>query len=64
MKHQADCYRMIKGRKYINRGDIIGPDDEAAVFACKANKIPHRVIRHRDGFRQLFVREDQAQKLI
>lgn len=63
VKHQSECYRMIKGKKFINWCDVLSEEDEAAVEACKLHKIPHRVFNHPDGFRRLFVREDKASLL-
>jgi len=63
VKHQADCYRTIDGHRYINWGDVLTREDEAAVAAAKSLCIPHRVFRHPDGFRRLFIREDQAHRM-
>ena len=60
-KHQSDCYRIIKGQKYINWGDVLDDEGEAMIESCKMHKIPHRVIKHPDGFKRLFVREDKTE---
>ena len=62
-KHQGDCYRTIKGEKYVNWCDILGPEHEALVLKCKALKVSHRVFRHPDGFRRLFVWQRQTHLL-
>lgn len=62
-KHQTECYRTIKGQKYINWCDVLDENGEAALEACKMRKIPHRAFKHPDGFIRLFVREDMAHKL-
>ena len=63
IKHQMYCFRVIKGKKFINFCDIRSEKDESFIDACKLHKIPHRVFKHPDGFRRLFVREDKAELL-
>ena len=63
VKHQSDCYRTIRGERYKNLCDVLGPDDEAALEEVKAKKLRHRVIKHPDGFRQLFIHSDDVRKL-
>lgn len=57
IKHQIDCYRTIKGEKYVNWCDVLGPEHELIVSRIKARNVPHRIFRHPDGFRRLFVKE-------
>lgn len=62
-KHQINCYRIIKGIKYVNWCDILSTEDEIAVKICKTRKIAHRVVKHSDGFQMLFIREDHLDRL-
>lgn len=59
-KHQMDCYRMIKGKKFINWGDVLDSEGEAMIESCKMHKIVHRVFAHPGGFKRLFIREGMA----
>lgn len=59
-KDQTKCYRTINGQRYVNLCDIMEDYHEALAAKCKREKVPHRVIKHPDGYRQLFVREDCA----
>jgi hypothetical protein len=58
-KHQTNCYRTIKGERYVNLCDVLSPADEALVLKAKAVGAPHRIIKHPDGFKMLFVSERQ-----
>lgn len=62
-KPQSDCYRTIKGEMYENLCDVISEETEAAVIEVKELKLRHRVIKHPDGFKQLFVHADDIDKL-
>jgi len=62
-KLQSECYRTIGGKRFINWCDILEPEHEAMAEACKLHKIPHRIFKHPDGFRRLFVREDKVHLL-
>ena len=62
-KDQSDCYRTIKGEKYINLCDMLEQRDDDALAEIKEKKLRHRVIKHPDGFRQLFIHSDDVQKL-
>lgn len=59
MKHQSDCYRIIKGVKYINWCDLIyQPEENDRILKeIKAKKIKHRRIKHPDGYYQLFIKK-------
>lgn len=62
-KHQNNCYRVIKGQRYVNWCDILCIEHEAEIAKVKAEGIPHRVFRHPDGFRRLFVLESELRRI-
>lgn len=62
-KHQDKCYRTIKGEKYMNFCDVLGEIDFQAVDMAKQLKLRRRLIKHPDGYRQLFIHKDDEQKL-
>ncbi len=62
-KHQNNCYRTIHGVKYYNACDLICEDSDAMVERTKALKLRHRIVKHTDGFEQLFIHPDDFDKL-
>lgn len=56
-KDQTLCYRTINGERYVNWCDILEPYHDALVEKVKRLKLPHRVVKHPDGYGQLFVAE-------
>lgn len=63
-KHQMNCYRTIKGQRYVNWCDILCAEHEAEIAKAKSLKIPHRVVRHPEGFRRLFVLESAEMQML
>ena len=57
MKHQANCYRIIKGIKMTNYCDLImsNAENEAVVKEAKDKFGKVRKIKHPAGYYQLFV---------
>lgn len=62
-KHQAACFRTINGARYVNYCDILSDEHEECVVTAKVRQLRHRVIKHKDGFRQLFVHENDVDKM-
>lgn len=56
-KDQLYSYRVIDGERYINAGDVLAPAHETAIALVKRLRLRHRVFRHPDGFKRLFVLE-------
>jgi hypothetical protein len=63
MKHQSNCFRTINGKQYRNQCDVMDEPDFALVEKAKQLKIRHRVIKHPDGYGQLFVHPDDERLL-
>ena len=59
MKHQANCYRNIKGKRYKNHADLIYSDaeNERVIKEAKEKFTSVRQIKHPEGYTQLFVAE-------
>ena len=57
VKVQDQCFRNINGERYVNWCDLIDPQLDAEVEKVKRLGFRHRIFRHPDGFRRLFVRE-------
>lgn len=58
VKHQTDCYRIIKGRKYINFADLIMGDEENFKVIGEATRtypFVKRIKHHSGEYYQLFV---------
>lgn len=62
-KFQSDCYRTVQSVRYVNYCDVLEDKHEGYVRACKENKIPHRLFKHPDGFKRLFVHEQYVMYL-
>lgn len=56
VKVQDECFRTIKGERYVNWCDVLGPDTEAEALKIKKHGFKHRIFRHPDGFKRVFVR--------
>jgi hypothetical protein len=63
-KDQTLCYRTIAGTRYVNWCDVLGDEERVILAGVKARKLPHRVVRHKDGFESLFVREDVPASIV
>lgn len=62
-KHQANCYRTIGGVQYVNQCDVLGEEHFKLVETAKRLKVRHRVVKHPDGYGQLFVHPDDTARL-
>jgi hypothetical protein len=63
VKLQDMCYRTIKGERYVNWCDLIAIELEDEVRKVKQYGFPHRIYKHPDGFRRLFIREVDLEAL-
>lgn len=61
-KDQTKCYRNINGQRYENACDVLDDRAERDVELCKAGKFRHRLIKHPDGYKQLFVHQEDMGK--
>jgi hypothetical protein len=62
-KHQINCYRTFDGVKYFNQCDVLEELDFCLVEKAKKSKLRHRLVKHKDGFVQLFVHSDDVDNL-
>lgn len=62
-KHQAHCYRTIGGVPYVNHCDVLDKETGKLVVKAKRLKVRHRVVKHKDGYGQLFVHQDDMAML-
>ena len=62
-KQQQNCYRTIKGVRYVNFCDVLGSEEDMIVRQVKAKRIAHRLVKHKDGFNVLFVHEDHVHEV-
>jgi len=63
MKHQSACFRTINHVRYKNQCDLLEAIDYALVKKAKELGVRHRVIKHPDGYGQLFVHPDDESLL-
>ena len=57
-KNQTKCYRTFKGHRYENLCDVMDDIDFNLVKKVKLLNLRHRVVKHSEGFGQLFVHVD------
>lgn len=57
VKHQSECYRILKGIRYTNYADLIMSEEENLAVIAKARAEYVHVARrkHPDGYEQVFV---------
>lgn len=63
-KQQQDCYRTINGERYVNMCDVHGREEQDYVDAAKRIHASHRLVKHKDGFRILFVWDRDYQRVV
>ena len=54
-KDQTKCYRTFDGVRYLNQCDVLDEVHFKLVEKAKRLKVRHRMVRHQDGYKQLYV---------
>lgn len=62
-KPQTSCFRTINGVRYENQCDILGEEHRQLAAKAKRLKTRCRIVKHKNGFKQLFVHPADVDKL-